>query len=434
MATAVQRDPAAQRGAPWFDRLHLANVRCFEQAVVPLGRRVTVILGENGAGKTTVAEALASLSFGEREGLAAFPLRRDGEASTAEVALYEVDAEAPAAWWGPGPVRRRLPEGRYLFAYGRYRRVQFPEDQAEQGFAADLLARVSGRRTTTLFEPDNHILRDLGPTLIEINGLRRTSSAAEAVWQALEVAVKGLGHRLTGLGVIEREGQDVVIVRRGDLELPLRELSDGYQAMLVIVLDLVIRYAYLSPPLDEPMRRPATVVIDEVDLHLHPRWQRKVIGQLTRLFPETQFILTTHSPAVVQGAIDSGHDVLVLRSFRGRARIHTLTGHERRTLQGAQLGSVLIDQRLFGVSSRYSPTYGVVEQRIRRLREKMEAGTATEAERTALIDALDEMEGLLVAEERRQGDGPLLSEIARVQLASLKRLAQLNREAEHGKA
>ena len=63
----------------------------------------------------------------------------------------------------------------------------------------------------------------------------------------------------------------------------------------------------------DPMRRPATVVIDEVDLHLHPRWERNVVRQLGKLFPETQLILTTHSVAVVQGAIDYGHEVLVFR-------------------------------------------------------------------------------------------------------------------------
>ncbi len=65
------------RAEPCFDRLRLTNVRCFEETEVPLDPRVTVIIGENGAGKTTVAEALASLSFGEEEGLKVFPFRND---------------------------------------------------------------------------------------------------------------------------------------------------------------------------------------------------------------------------------------------------------------------------------------------------------------------------------------------------------------------
>ncbi len=64
----------------------------------------------------------------------------------------------------------------------------------------------------------------------------------------------------------------------------------------------------------------------------------------------------------------------------------------------------------------------------------MEAGTATEEERAELIEGLDALETLVAEEEERQVDGPLLSEIAKVQIASLKRLAQLNEGAEHGKA
>jgi predicted ATP-binding protein involved in virulence len=226
------------------------------------------------------------------------------------------------------------------------------------------MERVRGRRTTTLFSPDNHILRDLGPTLVDLNRMRGAKDADD-VWQALERAILGLKHGLTGVNVIERDGRDVAVVQRRGMDLPLRDLSDGYQAMLVIILDLVIRYVYLSP-LEEPMRRAATVVIDEVDLHLHPRWQRRVVGQLTKLFPETQFILTTHSPAVVQGAIDFGHQVLVLRQNKeGVSSVVPLSDQARHDLEGAQLGSVLVDKHLFGVVSRYSPRYGLVEQQVR---------------------------------------------------------------------
>ena len=83
------------RTEPWFDRLRLTNVRCFEEMVVPLDRRVTVIIGENGAGKTTVAEALGSLSFGEDERLKGFPLRHDSRSG--HTALFEAGAKAPAA-------------------------------------------------------------------------------------------------------------------------------------------------------------------------------------------------------------------------------------------------------------------------------------------------------------------------------------------------
>src|SRR5262249_61761394 len=114
------------------------------------------------------------------------------------------------------------------------------------------------------------------------------------------------------------------IIRRG-VHLGINELSDGYQAMLVILFDLILRYAYLFPTLDKRLEGTATVIIDEVDLHLHVRWQRTVLRQLTTLFPGTQFVVTTHSPAVVQPAIDDGHPIIVLRGHPGAVPAYSLS-------------------------------------------------------------------------------------------------------------
>lgn len=433
------------QGAPRFDRLELRNVRCFAGVTVPLDQRVTVIIGENGAGKTTLAEALSSLCAGKDEGLRTFPLRDGAEAGA--ILLHEHGAAQPAARWLSSGPRDRLPDDRYLFAYGRYRRVDLPpapttgpqiispgfEGTQRAPLRANLQAVVAGRRTSTLFDADQHLLGDMEPALLDLDLLRSSLDDAQTAWVALELAVRSLGHGLGGLRVVERDERDTLMVERHGRLFPLRQLSDGYQAMLVIVLDLVLRYAFLAPAPD-PMARPALVVIDEVDLHLHPRWQRRVVRQLARIFKGTQFVLTTHSPAVVQGAIDDGHAVVVLREKDGQVLPHALTERERKALHGAQLGSVLVDRRLFGVASRYSAKFGAVEQQVKRLRKKMEAGTATDADRAALLDALDELEGLLAKEERRHGDGPLLAEIAKVQVASLKRLAELNEEAKRGRA
>jgi ABC-type multidrug transport system ATPase subunit len=428
-----------------FDRLWLRNVRCFEDVVVPLDPHVTVIIGENGSGKTTVAEAMASLSAGEDEGLATFPVRRG--ASEGSVELYETGSADPVATWSPAE-RRRLPESRYLFAYGRYRRVQPREEprRGEQGmeilgpewdeargasFEANLSAIVSGRRTTTLFASDAYLLRDLSRYLLDLHRMRSSDPRADAAWQALDGSVRELGHALEGIRVVERAGRDVAVVVRRGMDLDLRELSDGYQAILVIVLDVLIREAFL-PEAAGPGRRATTVIIDEVDLHLHPRWQQRVVRQLTRLFPETQFVLTTHSPAVVQGAIDDGHSVLVLHEKSGAAS--PLSDDARRELRGAQLGSVLVDRHLFGLGSRYSAKYEAVEKKVRKLRKKLEAGTATEKDKQALMKGLDRLEELMADEEDRLGKQPLLGELAKVQLASLKELARLNEEARRGSA
>ena len=87
-----------------------------------------------------------------------------------------------------------------------------------------------------------------------------------------------------------------------DKPLPLRYYSDGFRNFLFLIIDLVWRASQLNPwlTLNELGEKISGVVaIDEVDLHLHPRWQGKVIPLLKKLFPEVQFFITTHSPTVV---------------------------------------------------------------------------------------------------------------------------------------
>jgi hypothetical protein len=147
-----------------------------------------------------------------------------------------------------------------------------------------------------------------------------------------------------------------------------------------------------------------------------------------------QIVLTTHSAAVVQGAIDDGHTVLVLRERDGEVEVSPLSGEVRGKLRGAQLGSILVDRHLFDVDSRFSAKYEAVEKKVRRLRRKLEAGQATEEDRAALLVGLDKLEELMADEEMRWAKQPLTSELAKVQIASLRELAALNEEARRGSA
>jgi predicted ATP-binding protein involved in virulence len=79
----------------------------------------------------------------------------------------------------------------------------------------------------------------------------------------------------------------------------LDQLSDGYRAMLALVTDLAFRMAHANPHLEKPLQAEAIVLIDEVDLHLHPEWQQTVLPYLLQTFENTQFIVTTHSPQVL---------------------------------------------------------------------------------------------------------------------------------------
>jgi len=89
-------------------------------------------------------------------------------------------------------------------------------------------------------------------------------------------------------------------VRRGTEELDIMQLSDGYKTLLGLVIDLSVRMAQANPHRDNLLDAEAVVLIDEIDLHLHPTWQQRVVEDLLRTFTNTQFVLTTHSPFIVE--------------------------------------------------------------------------------------------------------------------------------------
>lgn len=91
-----------------------------------------------------------------------------------------------------------------------------------------------------------------------------------------------------------------LVVEKKRKHLDIQQLSDGERGMLALVFDLARRLAQANPKLANPLKDgQAIVLIDELDLHLHPRWQRDVVQKLVKTFPNCQFISTTHSPQIV---------------------------------------------------------------------------------------------------------------------------------------
>ena len=82
-------------------------------------------------------------------------------------------------------------------------------------------------------------------------------------------------------------------------ELLLSQLSAGYRNMLALVMDFARRLAQANPHMENPLAAEAILMIDELDLHLHPTWQQNIIPDFKKVFPNTQIIATTHSPEVV---------------------------------------------------------------------------------------------------------------------------------------
>lgn len=94
--------------------------------------------------------------------------------------------------------------------------------------------------------------------------------------------------------------QNHVLFRSKDGWYQYTELGFGYQSMLAWVIDLSKRLFDKFPSSENPLQEEAVVLIDEIDLHLHPQWQRDVIAVISKIFPQIQFIVTTHSPLVIQ--------------------------------------------------------------------------------------------------------------------------------------
>ena len=91
-----------------------------------------------------------------------------------------------------------------------------------------------------------------------------------------------------------------VISKQGQVEkFSLDQLSGGYRIVLALAADLARRMVQGNPHLDDPLESEAVVLIDEVELHLHPGWQQRILGDLQRTFPNAQFIVSTHSPQVL---------------------------------------------------------------------------------------------------------------------------------------
>jgi predicted ATP-binding protein involved in virulence len=105
-----------------------------------------------------------------------------------------------------------------------------------------------------------------------------------------------------------------LVVDKSDKRLELHQLSDGERGILTLLLDLTRRLSQANPDLVHPAREGhAVVLIDELDLHLHPKWQRTIVGNLTKAFPKVQFIATTHSPQII-GEVQDDRIILLQKS------------------------------------------------------------------------------------------------------------------------
>ena len=359
--------------------LTLANVRAIEAAEFRFQTGTNLIVGVNGVGKTTVLDALgvclsayvkrANKLHGQAKSFASDDIRADADALSVEcdasigpttyrylihkpretsVPQKKVgmpreqvhDTPEKAAFLGDRPqvATGSEPDGRPLAVmYSTNRAVpsnQAPSRSVAAGGTAAAFADAFASRELRLGE-FAHWMRAQ-----EVLWTQHVSEA-EAL-AAFEVAASRFLPEYRNLRVGNNGGRPQLWIDRGDSTVAVQQMSDGERGMLALVLDLTRRLMQANPEMSRPVEEAeAVVLIDEIELHLHPTWQRQIVRKLMTTFPSCQFIATTHSPQIIG---EVGHD-----------RIHVIAD-----------GKVYSPARSFGVDSS-----GVLE-------EIMEADPRTE--------------------------------------------------------
>lgn len=195
---------------------------------------------------------------------------------------------------------------------------------------------------------------------------------------------------------------------RAEVETPygwvwIHDLSLGYKTMVAWIVDFASKLFLLYPNSSNPLAEPAVCLVDEIDLHMHPTWQRKIMGFLTEKFPNTQFIVTAHSPLMVQAAAEA--NIVLLK----REGDHVVVENDPIVVKNWSVDQILAS--VFGVSPRLEET----EKKMEKRRELMTRSMRS-LEDDAELEALDaELEGYSIYKTgEEQAAASLMKEFAQI--------------------
>lgn len=396
--------------------LRIENLRTLERADLGLNQpdgkvaaegsflpNVNLILGDNGAGKTTVlrAIALAALSplLASGSGFVPYSLvrrRRGGVILKkarigAELVLHEQDGAPgvqtiattilPTTGWvdrfqpakeppWAEPMWNEKSAAFLLVGYGAGRRVD-PGGLSEESRSKSRALRYS--RVAGLFEE--------GVTLVPLSSWlpRFHSENPGRHAQVVHLLNQLLAPQAR---ILPEPVHGELLFALGDARVPFQALSDGYRAFVGWVADLLYHVCMGAPKGRKLVDNQGIVLVDEVDLHLHPEWQQRVIPTLARTFPHLQFVFTSHSPLVV-GTLRK-ENVFVLESEeRGGVR-RTLLRPSDQEVFGLSSDQILTSGH-FGLSSARDPGF---TQRLREEARTADSGEPEDALRFMRLMAL----------------------------------------------
>ncbi len=316
--------PDEKASTAYFASLALTDVKCFKgENEINLSddkenyAKWTVILGNNNTGKTTILKCLALLEA-----------IREEEDTEIKFSISEHNLQQYFSYNSIKIVKSTLKVGNHFLPwhfriaglagekplFGKSATIEeLPLQIISYGISRKMesypISDYSNNeieKHANLFE--NTALPNIEDWLLNLflsEKLGKTN-ATKQLNIAKEILISGLLPDVYNIEIKSEEKnnsfRNFVVFQTDFGWIRLRDLGFGYQSMVAWVLDLVRRMVERYPDATNPLAEPAIVLIDEIDLHLHPDWQRKIIAHLSKYFPKTQFIVTAHSPLIVQSA------------------------------------------------------------------------------------------------------------------------------------
>ena len=359
----------------------IENYRAIENLVLPLDPSLTVLHGANGQGKTSVLSAIAvglgewqgsfldELSFdlseedwregaasprivvesidgiiGERRGDRATDEREEAQRIAQNNAIRPGLDEALAtkeedmpivAFYGTDRMLSDIPDWILSQRGSQYR----PSRRAALEGALSARTDFEGLLTWFYFK-ENEELRERRERRDFDYQLKDVSMIRQAISSMLpEVSNPRIELNPLRFVVSQKSEED-----RAET-LSLNQLSGGYRIVLALAADLARRMAQGNSHMDDPLQSEAIVLLDEIELHLHPAWQQRILNDLMRTFPNAQFIVSTHSPQVLT-TVEPKH--IIVELYRDGDNI--VAGAPAGATYGAEAGDVL--SVVMGVSER----------------------------------------------------------------------------------